>query len=387
MQLSLLLAKYEYKRFLDRSALVSSKLGPSRSASSVTSSSSLRSVSTPLTQTSIFQTPSTTPSSQTLPYQRPSAVAVSSSTIAQSRSVSQPLSLLGQNQSQQPPQSKPNVVSDVWADLASLQAPASSSSLPLQFQALPSQQNQPLSSQGSFSGSVNTYQTGMTTGVNPYQQQYISANPYAQQPYSTATNQPSQFSTSSYSPATTLNQQQNYFAASQLQMQHPMSAPGQANNQYFHPQPQQGALQVQVPSFVSNNGQGSFMSAPPGQAQFLSSSPAQQFLSHSPQPQMQVISTTPQPQVQQGQYMSPSPQLQMGMMSSTPQGHYSTTPQPQMQMQMQAQQGYYIGGAQQPQVQMGQQPQTQFGGFQGQGQQSLFGSGGYNNNNGQWGAM
>jgi stromal membrane-associated protein len=284
----------------------------------------------------------------------------------------------------------------VWADLVSLQAPASSSSLPLQFQPA-----QPMASQGQqmpqqtpYSASVGSYQTGMGMGVNPYQQQTMTSNPYSQQQqYSTSTMPPFSAGVSSFSPAGMLGQQQQYFS-NQSQVQPPMSA---QQGQFFQPQPQQGHLQIQVPgqnqtSFPSPIGQNSFMSAPV-QGQFLSSSPGQQFPSHSPQPQMQMMSTTPQPQMQmqmpmqQGQYMSHSPQpgMGMGMMSSTPQGQFlSTTPQPQTQMQMQP--GQYMSGTPQPNMQMMSQQQGQFGGgFQGQGQQMYPTGGGYGGQ--QWGAM
>ncbi|RDB17051.1 UBA domain-containing protein 3 [Hypsizygus marmoreus] len=387
-------SKYEYRRFLDKSALVSSKLGPSRSASSVTSSGSSRSVSSPLiharTSTSTASIPK--PSSHTLPQQRPSPL-TSTPSMTQTRSVSQPLSQ-PQSQSQQPPPSSTstsaNATSGVWADLVSLQAPAANSSLPLQFQA-PSVQ--PLTAQQtSYPGSISSYQTGMGMGVNPFQQQHLASNPFSQQPFSASVLQPSPYTgamatTPSYAPST-LNQQQQYFT-NQTQMQPPMSAPGQ---QFFQPRPQQGSLQIQVPNpgqpFGSNGAQGNFLTAPPNQSQFMSSSPGQQFLSHSPQPQ--ALSATPQTQMQApGQFMTPSPQLQMGMgsmgpgmMSATPQGQFlSTTPQPQMQMQMPMQTGYYPMTQSQPQMQM----QGQFGGYQGQ-TQPPFSAGGFSGQQ-QWGAM
>lgn len=302
--------------------------------------------------------------------------------MSQSRSVSQPLSMLQQSQPQihqtQPtPQTNGVPVGGVWADLVSLQAPASTSSLPLQFQS-----TQPMASQAPqqapYTAGLGNYQTGMGMGVNPYQQQTLASNPYSQQQqqYSTSTMQPfSAGGVPSFSATGMPGQQQQYFS-NQAQSQPPMSAQGQ----FFQPQPQQGHLQIQVPnhnqtSYPSPVGQSSYMSAPP-QGQFLSSSPGQQFPSHSPQPQMQM-------QMQQGQYMSHSPQpgMGMGMMSGTPQGQFlSTTPQPQMPMQP----GQYMSGIPQQNMQMSQ-PQSQFGGgFPGQNQQT-YSQGGYGGQ--QWGAM
>ncbi|KAF8062174.1 hypothetical protein FPV67DRAFT_259309 [Lyophyllum atratum] len=202
--------------------------------------------------------------------------------------------------------------------------------------------------QGAFTGTIGSYQSSMGTGINPYQQQqHLASNPYSQQLYQTPGMQTSQFSsTAPYSPST-LTPQQPFFS-NQAQMP-PMSAPGApGQNNFFHPQPQQGALQIQVPNaahamFATGNGQGSFMSAPATQGQFLSSSPGQQFQSHSPQPMMsgtpqsQMLSTTPQPHMmmgQPGQFMSPSPQLQQP---------HQQQQQPQQQMGM----GMEMAGMQQ----------------------------------------
>jgi len=283
-----------------------------------------------------------------------------------------------------PPMNGADPPKGVWADLIALQTPSSSSSLPLQYQ-MSSQE--PMTVQPSpFSGTMGSYQPSMGTGVNPFQQQHLSSNPYSQQLYQTAGMQASPFSSSA-----TFNPQQAYFS-NQTQMQPPMSAPAtQPQTNFFQPQPQQGALQIQEPIagqaiFTSGNGQGGFMSAPPMQGQFLSSSSGQQFQSHSPQPMM---SGTPQPQMQMqmmgqpGQFMSPSPQLQqpqMGMGMGTAgayQGQqFVPNQQDQMQMQSQQQQGFYGAG--------NMQPQGQFGNFQGNGQP--FSTGGFASGQ-QWGAM
>ncbi|KAF8065075.1 hypothetical protein FPV67DRAFT_168049 [Lyophyllum atratum] len=242
-------SKYEFKRFMDKSALVSSKLGPTRSVTSVTSSGSSRSASSPLASAPPPSArPSTTTPSSQIPPKRPFAV---TTPVAPTRSASQSLTTT-QPLSQQPPQKPPpqtNGVDNpkgVWADLVSLQAPPSSSSLPLQFQ-MTSQT--PISAQqGAFTGTIGSYQSSMGTGINPYQQQqHLASNPYSQQLYQTPGMQTSQFSsTAPYSPST-LTPQQPFFS-NQAQMP-PMSAPGASGqNNFFHPQPQQGALQIQVPN-------------------------------------------------------------------------------------------------------------------------------------------
>ncbi|GLB39760.1 putative GTP-ase activating proteins for the small GTPase, ARF [Lyophyllum shimeji] len=382
-------SKYEFKRFMDRSAFVSSKLGPSKSASSVTSNGSSRSVSSPLTSTEPpAPRPSTTIPSNQISTPRPTATATPA--VAPTRSVSQPLSAA--QPSSKPAAAKPTQPTNgadppngVWTDLISLQTPSSSSSLPLQYQ-MPTQ-NSVTPQPNGFSATMAPYQSSIGTGVNPFQQQHLPSNPYSQQIYPTPGMQPAPFS-----PAATLNHQQAYFA-NQAQVQTPTSAPAaQPQTSYFQPQPQQAALQIQVPNpgqamFASANTQGSFMSAPPTHGHFLSSSPAgqQQFQTHSPQPQSmmsgtpqpQILSTTPQPQMQMqmmgqpGPFVSPSPQLQQQPMGMGMAGQ-----------QFQMQQGFFVAGA--PQPQMGMQPQAQFGGFQGTSQP--FAAGGFAGGQ-QWGAL
>jgi len=115
--------KYEYKRFVgrtDRSAVVASHLGPSRSASSVRSS----------TSSSSFPPSPTRNRTHTLQPPKPSippatsapAAPTTSANATMSRSVSQPVS--------QPAQTP---AGGVWSDLASLQGPTRTSTLPLQY--------------------------------------------------------------------------------------------------------------------------------------------------------------------------------------------------------------------------------------------------------------
>ncbi|KAG5635202.1 hypothetical protein H0H81_012066 [Sphagnurus paluster] len=430
-------SKYEFKRFMDKSALVASKLGPSRSASSVTSSGSLRSVSTPLTS---LQTDSTTlsttstlttsptssqPSSQLpMPPQRPSAV---STAMAPTRSFSQPLTSLQSHPPQPQRQATTNAgppapVGGVWSDLVSLQAPSTSSSLPLQFQMPPTQplgmvNTQPLNmmstqlgGQSAFPGTMSAYQTSMGSGVNPFTAQHVPSNPFTPQQQFPGMMQQQQFVSSpgAMTPFGSVNQagQQGYFST---QPQQPMQQ--QANN-FFHPQP--------------TPGQGNTMFSSNAQAQqLLGANPSQQQQRFTPQPvtpQPQMLSATPQPQMQMtGHFMTPSPQLgigsmgmattqspQLGMgatgmgmgMASQGQGQFmSSIPQPQttmqmmqqqqlqqqqLQMQQQQQQQRPLYGAQQN---MQMQPQGQFNPFSGSGQPFTSANNGFTGSGGQWGAM
>ncbi|KAG6919135.1 hypothetical protein DXG01_008942 [Tephrocybe rancida] len=379
-------SKYQFKRFLNKSALVSSKLSPSRpsipapSTGRLPSSGSFQTSSTPLASAV------SNPSVSTIPPQVPSQRRSTLATAPPPRTVPQPLPTSQDPRQRQTP-SQTNGTSNpssngVWDDLVSLQAPSSSSSLPLQFQAL---SQAPLTPQG--------YQTSMATGVNPFQQQHLASNPYSQSIY------PSGLQSSSFAPGpqfSSLNSSQpTYFSA---QQQPPMSAPASQtqNNNFYQPQPQQ-ALQVQPSAgqalFNANNGQNgsSFMSAPATQGHFQSTSPAQ-FPSQSPQ----LISTTPQPHMYtttpQPQMFSTTPQPQM---QHQPQMMGQFMPTPSQQFQMQQQGGLGLGSMQsQGQMQMGQQAffQPQAPGFQPQGQfggnfqQQPYSAGGFTGGQ-QWGTM
>jgi hypothetical protein len=213
----------------------------------------------------------------------------------------------------------------------------------------------------------------MGVGMNPFQQQQMASNPFSQQVASS----PLPFTPSGMTP-TYASSQQLYFP-NQTQVQPPVSAQMHMQPSFFQPRPQQGHLQIHLPgnqpSFASPVTPGAYASAPASQGQFLSSSPAMPYPSHSPQVQLSMMSTTPQLQMtmqQPAQFISHSPHP---MMTGTP---FSTTPQPQtpMQMQMQMQQGSLMAGT----------PQTgQFVGFQGQNQGQMFTPGGFPGQ--QWGAM
>ncbi|KAG6809014.1 hypothetical protein H0H92_001966 [Tricholoma furcatifolium] len=367
------LAKYQFKRFINKSAFVSSKLGPSRSSATVSSSGG-----PPMSNGGVPAT-----SSRPLATQLNSAISTSSvSTLplqsqAQRRSTlasASPAALTSASQQPQQPQVRsqtlgPQAVgtpttnnNGVWADLISLQTPSASSSLPLQYQT-PTQT--PLGS---------AYQTSMVPGINPFQQQHIAANPYSQQLYPATGLQNSSFSTGT--PLSTSTTQPQSFFSTQQSLP---SAPVQTTN-FYQPQPQQ-ALQVQVPNpdqalFSANNGlnlgQGGFVSAPATQSHFLSTSPAQ-YPSQSPQP---MNSATPQPHM-----FSTTPQPQM--FTTTPQPHpqFMTTPSQQFQMQQQGGLGVgsYLNQSQQNPLSMtmGQQNPYGVGAFQQQSMQlsGQFGTG------------
>lgn len=132
-------AKYEYKKFLDRSAVVASHLGPSRSSSTL----SARAQSTPVTEHALAPAGL---SSKALnvgvaPEHRPATAVPTISEAKQTRptrSVSQPLaSSRQQSQPQQQQTSLQKLGNPVWDDLISLQAPNATSSFPLQYQSTP----------------------------------------------------------------------------------------------------------------------------------------------------------------------------------------------------------------------------------------------------------
>jgi len=368
-------AKYEFKRFLPKYGVP--KLGPSESTSSESSKGAGRPTSTPLTTAASSSSTSKTNAAHQPPApnsNRPPTVPVSST--SQAQTVPQPMPSTSrppprQAQHPSPMNGTSQQPAGVWADLVSLQAPAQNSSLPLQIQVPPPL---PLTGpQSSFGGGVGTYPTG-----TPFQQpQQFTGTPYTQQmPFSATVfhqqQQPATFSAgpmsmASYTPATPsfTHQQPSYISQQQLQ---PIST---TPTHYLHPQPHHAAMQLRTGQ------QPGFMSAPPGQHHFMTSSPAMQPF------------TTPQPPPLQAQSMNhfgtPSPQLLMqgaaagmGVGMGGGQARYlMTTPQPQVQ-----QTGYYM--AQQPQMVSG----AQYGGFQGPMQPQPFQTSAYTATNGQqWGAL
>ncbi|EAU83907.2 hypothetical protein CC1G_10312 [Coprinopsis cinerea okayama7 len=267
-------AKYEYRKYVDKTAFVASKLGPSRSASSITP----RSASTPIRASTLPASSSSTTSSQPKasnppPPPLPSSSQPSTNRPQQTRSVSQPLVSQQAAKPAAPPQpQKPQ--GGVWDDLIQLQDSKPTPTLPLQ-----------------YSNGLSTPGAGMSIAMNPtgmgFQQQPLSA-----------------FATGQFTPSTQLTpsfqpQQQSY--GQQLFANQPtVQTPGGMSSPIFHPQPQAGGLPQQQSSFLSPSP--SIMSAPVTQTQFMTPSPSQQLLSHSPQIQTNGV----------GGFMTPSPQLQMG---------------------------------------------------------------------------
>src|SRR6266566_3929224 len=123
--------KYEFKRFAsrtDRVAVVASHLGPLRSASSVRSS----------TSSSSFPPSPTRNRTHTLPPPKPSIPPATSAPAAPTRTETVPPSTSGNNamsRSVSHPVSQPaqTPAGGVWSDLASLQGPTRTSTLPLQY--------------------------------------------------------------------------------------------------------------------------------------------------------------------------------------------------------------------------------------------------------------
>ncbi|KAG6875417.1 hypothetical protein C0992_003952 [Termitomyces sp. T32_za158] len=336
-------SKYQFKRFINKSALVASKLGPSRISTSAISNANVSNGSyqaavTPLT--SAVSSPSvSTRSPQTMTPRRSTLSAtVPAQVHSQASTLQHPL--------QPQAQTHPGVTSStngngVWADLISLQSPSSGSSLPLQFQ-----------SQSQLPPNINPqgHQNSIVTGTNLFQQQHLASNPYPQQLYVTSELPgPPLPSGTPYSTSTVLgsSMQQSFLPTSQPFISAP-AVPAHSNGNYFQPQPQQISTAGQA-LFVADSGQSSdFMPAPTMQASFLSSSPAQ-FPSQSPvstTPQPNMFSTTPQPQL-----LSTTPQATQSQMM------FMATPSQQFQMQ---QQGGLGVGSLRPQSQssmiMGQAP-------------------------------
>ncbi|CAA7266243.1 unnamed protein product [Cyclocybe aegerita] len=382
-------AKYEYRKFIDRSALVASKLGPSRSATMV----SAHSVSLPTTQV---------PASSSSPIVTATDVAASSPIAPNPpKSIIQPKPPppcpMPQNQARSV---SAGISPSVWDDISSLASGGQNSSLPLQYAPQPA------------TGTIgaNGYPVGVTSlgmGVNPFQPQQMSlgTNPFSQQqsqspfastsPFSAPPNMASSFS---QTQPTSFGQQ--YFSGASMQPTTPMMSQPTATPSFF--QPQASSLQVQVPttsSFLSPSPSQPFMSAPPSQSNFLTPSPSQQFNS-SPHPQLPLQ----QPQTaMQAQFMSQTPVSSqppfLGMTTMQMQQQQLLMQQQQQQQQLllqqqqQQQQQQLLAQQQQQQPQFSQnmftpsQPQTMAGQNAMYGQ--MFGQNGYPTQVGgqQWGAM
>ncbi|KAJ6613634.1 hypothetical protein B0H10DRAFT_2165269 [Mycena sp. CBHHK59/15] len=373
-------SKYEYKSFIDRSAVVAAKLGPSRSATSLARTQTIASSSNGNVATAAANAPAAPPArSGTMVLEAPKA--------APSRSMSQPLPAASRPQAAPPqPQPQPQPAQQpaggVWNDLISLQAPASSSSLPLQFQ--PSQNYAQQPPMNGFQQPQMANPTGMGMGMGmggmpagSYQQaQFVPGNSYTPQMQQQQQQQPQftpSFSSPSYGGAAPLyNPQPQPFAPQQQQQQQ--------QQQLFQGQP--------VPTPIAQGGQG-YGFQPPAQAtygsQMLGPGPGQgQFGSPSPHPPP-FMSGSPHPP----QFVSGSPQPFAGMSGSPQQfAGMSGSPQPFAGMSGSPQQFAGMSGPPQPQPQPHFQ---QFGGGGGmQGQQWMGGGGmGYvpQQQQGQWGGM
>ncbi|KXN88436.1 UBA domain-containing protein 3 [Leucoagaricus sp. SymC.cos] len=186
-------SKYEYRRFIDRNALVASKLGPSRSASSVTPRTTTHSV--------VSQDP---PKSSSAP-------------------------------------AKPE---GVWADLISLQEPSANASLPLQYQAptqnftgMPPSNTMPAGLSGMGTNSFSNMNRLSTSGssLTPFPQRSFSTNPFAQQGLQ---QQRSFFPTSVSTPSATPQIPSGFSISSSSNFQPQASS----TVPFYQPQPQQSSL-------------------------------------------------------------------------------------------------------------------------------------------------
>ncbi|KAH9474609.1 UBA domain-containing protein 3 [Psilocybe cubensis] len=383
-------AKYEYRKFIDKSALVASKLGPSRSAASVAP----RSVSSPLsssTQASPPSQPAPPPSAPPRPLVTATDAAATSlaprlasgsnqaseypaptSYYAQNqRSMSHPVPVTqAQHLQQAQRQNTIGGVSSIWDDLNSIAGPVQNSTLPLQYQSSPSFSSAPKPHVNGAIGAQG-YPVGVTSagmGMNPFQSQQIGTNPYSQQqsqsPFAPAQmSSPFSQTTTGTSPAAPSYAQ---FQASS----NPMLSQSTSGT-FMQPQAQ-ATLQIQSPvgqSYLSASPSQGFMTPSVSQPQFLSHSPSQPFL--SPSPSQQFLSHSPQPQVQQqpptqGQFGYQSPMsassAQFGAMGASDSGQSQflgmTTMQMQQQLLLQQQQQQQMQ-QQMQQQQMQQQMQTQ----------------------------
>ncbi|KAJ6463959.1 hypothetical protein C8R45DRAFT_1024739 [Mycena sanguinolenta] len=341
-------SKYEYKSFVDRSAVVTSMLGPSRSASLVSPKPPPSSSNPPPSNTSKPPTVPLARSSTTVPETKPPPPR----TLSQPVASSQPqFSNAAQQIPPQPPlQQQQQRPGGVWNDLVSLQGPSSSSTLPLQLQA--STPPQGYGQQQSMNMMNTGYQPqmapmgmGMGAGgmlTNGYQSQFTPSAPYnmqMQQPQFTPSfSSPTPaFSTPSYiggaapSAAPLYNPQPQPFAPQQQLFQgQPIQSPmGQSS-----PGPQGYGFQAPAPSMTPTFG--NQMLNP---NQYGTPSP-QPFMSSSPQPQFQP---------QQAQFMGSSPQPPF-------QQQYGAGMQQQASWAAGANMAYF------PQQQQQQQHQGQWGG-------------------------
>ena len=342
------LAKYEYKKFFDKSALVASKLGQSRPA-----------------PRPLAQTPPAATLPQPIPLPRSSAHTTKPLVAASSASTSSYTA-----PPQQPPQMiitqpalPPQPSGGVWDDIKSLKGNiGQNSSLPLQYQQPTYPQGNSMQVNGALGANTNYFGGVQTSGMglNPYQPDQVRTNPFSQQ-LSSPSFSPSSIS-STFPTTPTMNSQHfgdQPFGVPQSSVSSPVSPP------YYNPQPQT-SLQIQNSSsqrFISESTNQLYPSSPQpiGQPQYSPQSHnpiplQQQYISRSPQPVMQSSPNTP------FMYQSPGPAQSQQLLG----GHNVSTQRPflgmttmemqqqQMQMQLQQQQQQ-----QQQQMQMQQQQMQQ----------------------------
>ncbi|KAH7910541.1 hypothetical protein BJ138DRAFT_1152658 [Hygrophoropsis aurantiaca] len=295
-------AKYEFKRFVDRSA--SRLVPPARSSSSNVS----RPRSTPIPEespnqqkTSVAPPPLDKPAPSTLgrgtlhPARSiPSNLAQSSFTA--SRSASQPVPSQLNVQNPQVPAAKPSG-NQVWDDLISLQTAPHSSSLPLQFQSpntIPSLPAQPLAaphSQPSLSLVTNAYSNLSTTPGSNFPNMMQTNSPIAMSPATGMGMSPGNIAPSIGNP---------------YQQQHVSSSV--PNNSFFNSQ--------SLNPFPSSNG-----TSVPNMGMMMTGMP--QF---TPQSQFQPSPGLPPPSpiAQSNMYFQPQPHHQFSQLPQTPQQQFTS---------------------------------------------------------------
>ena len=379
--------KYEFKKFVSRSAIVAAHLGPSRSAASVKalpSSSPQRSQTAPLgNPTASSARPLT--SSQTLP-QIPST-ATPPSTFQHSlpnRSATQPPSAF---QQQQQAQQMQQPASGVWSDLAALQGPAQNSSLPLQYQtsqplALPNHNPFPTAGTTPFGNGMGLSPGTNATGISPHLavgggmgmgpgiSSGLNMNNMGTPPFQTQPQMQTQAQSASFGAPNTFSSAGTGAANPFAQM---LAAQSHA----------QGQMQMQQP----------FQSQPftPQQNPFPQPTPT--FLQQQPtsfQPQPTAFAPSPQPFALQSQanpfYTAGQPMLAQS------QAPFRTTPSPyggmgvgtQFQPQQSQPQQMFAAQGMQQQSSVPVQGTNPFTGWM---QQAAPAQGGFTGQNGPWGSM
>ncbi|KAG9226606.1 hypothetical protein CCMSSC00406_0006169 [Pleurotus cornucopiae] len=383
-------SKYEHKRFIDKSALVAAKLGPSRAAP-VPASQASRAVSSPIvagTPTLSSQSalginrPSTSalPETSSIAARQPAARSASHplppSTVPLNQQYMKPMPPLPSEARPQHPQApQPPSDNPVWNDLISLSQPTVSASLPLQMQSTPTQMPQfNIQPNQSFQPTLSL-NTGFSSNLQPSQFQGgpspLAMNPVPSFPAGLGMNNNPPYGTNQFGQQ--LQQQQQQQQQQQPgtgYLNQPQAAPYQtamstgmmSMGQSYPQQQQQQFLQPQPTSAMSMQSQGMLSSSPQPMMQNM-----QNPMSLSPQPMQQ-------PMQQQQGLTSHSPMLQQGYPSgnsyggNSPMGTMRMQPSPspffQQQQQLQQQPQQQPFGTFQQQQQ--QQQQQQFGAFQQQ---------------------